>query len=288
MTGGSRAAAGETVRWWKPQGLAGLEMLSVDRSPRLWKMFHETHTLCALTSLDGELEWVHRGRRHASARGSLMLIDQGEVHRACRRPSPASFRALMIAPAAMAALSREITGEAVPRWRRADLRSPRHFAAFTALHDVLDSDASSLEKESRLVAFFADLLDGHTEARSRKAGDGGTAGAAQAGEGSAGAGLQRAREELHAHCLEDLSLSRLAATAGLSRSHFCRRFAREFGLPPHQYQLRLRMARARAWLASGRPFAAPDLGFCDQSQFIREFRHILGVTPGTYARALRG
>jgi AraC-like DNA-binding protein len=273
-------AAGEIVRWWKPQGLDGIEMLSVSRSSRLWKLFHETHTLCALTSLDGELEWDHRGRRHASARGSLMLIDQGEVHSACRRPSPASFRALMIAPAAMASLSLEITGESIPRWRRADLRSPRHFEAFNALHDVLDSEASSLEKETRLVAFLADLLGGHSEARPRMARASGLA-------ASAGAGLQRAREELHAHCLEDLSLSRLAATAGLSRSHFCRRFARAFGLPPHQYQLRLRMAKARSWLASGRPFAAPDLGFCDQSQFIREFKHILGVTPGAYARALR-
>lgn len=269
----------ETVRWWKPGGLEGVEVLSVSRSPRLWKVFHETHTIGAITALDSDLEWAHRGRSHRSAGGSLMLIDQGEVHRACRRSAPISFWALMIEPKAMAALSLELLGRRIPRWKVADLRDPETFAAFGKLHRILASGASALEKETSLVACLASLLARHAESGQARAGNPAMSGSVRS--------LGRARDLLHARFQEEISLAELARAAGLSRSYLCRFFARAFGLPPHQYQMRLRVGLSQRWLAAGRPFSAPELGFCDQSQFIREFKNILGVTPGRYARDLR-
>jgi AraC-like DNA-binding protein len=54
-----------------------------------------------------------------------------------------------------------------------------------------------------------------------------------------------------------------------------------FGLPPHQYLLQLRVDAARRLLAAKVPASevAADVGFADQSHFVRRF---LGVTPGRY------
>jgi transcriptional regulator GlxA family with amidase domain len=62
-------------------------------------------------------------------------------------------------------------------------------------------------------------------------------------------------------------------------------FHREVGLPPHAYQIQVRVARARALIATGVPLAevASMTGFADQSHLTRLFKRIVGVPPGQYA-----
>ena len=57
-------------------------------------------------------------------------------------------------------------------------------------------------------------------------------------------------------------------------------------MPPHAYQIQLRILRAKQLLAEGvRPSEVASLaGFCDQSLLNRHFRRIAGTTPGRYAR----
>ena len=101
------------------------------------------------------------------------------------------------------------------------------------------------------------------------------------------AALARARDALHDSLAEDVSTDDLAAIAGLSRFHFCRAFARVYGLPPHAYQLQLRLAEAKRWLAAGEPPAqvAAAVGFADQSHLNKRFKGAFGITPGRFAAA---
>ena len=48
----------------------------------------------------------------------------------------------------------------------------------------------------------------------------------------------------------------------MSKAYLCRSFGREMGLPPHQYQMRLRMTQARTVARAGRFLWLRDLGFC--------------------------
>ncbi len=85
---------------------------------------------------------------------------------------------------------------------------------------------------------------------------------------------------------ERIPLAELAAEVGLSPYHFSRQFKKATGFPPHEYQLQLRVARARILLreAPARSIAdlAVELGFSDESHFRRHFKRIVGLTPGRF------
>jgi AraC-like DNA-binding protein len=96
----------------------------------------------------------------------------------------------------------------------------------------------------------------------------------------------RMRECLNEEGL-NLDLETLAKRAGLSRFEALRAFKKRYGLPPHAYQLCLRISHARRLLLDGVPPADVALrcGFADQSHFNRHFKRFNGVTPMQYARA---
>ncbi|NBA95045.1 helix-turn-helix domain-containing protein [Pseudomonas sp. R5(2019)] len=90
---------------------------------------------------------------------------------------------------------------------------------------------------------------------------------------------------------QPLSLGQLAGLCSLSEYHFARMFRTSFGLPPHQYVLARRLARARHLLRYGSlPLGEVALacGFASASHFANRFRQGLGVTPGEYRGAFLG
>jgi AraC-like DNA-binding protein len=100
--------------------------------------------------------------------------------------------------------------------------------------------------------------------------------------------VARARELLHEQISDESSLDDLAAEVGVTKPYLVRAFAREVGLPPHEYQMHLRVARASRLLARRLPAGevAHEVGFYDQSHLNRWFKKVIGVTPGQYAKAI--
>jgi AraC-like DNA-binding protein len=100
--------------------------------------------------------------------------------------------------------------------------------------------------------------------------------------------VQQARAYLEAYACEDLSLADLAAVTGLSSFHLSRVFRAATGLPPHAFQVQVRIRQAQIWLAAGWASAqvAAATGFSDQSAFSNQFKRHVGVTPGQYVRGL--
>ncbi|HWI38415.1 MAG TPA: AraC family transcriptional regulator [Burkholderiales bacterium] len=92
---------------------------------------------------------------------------------------------------------------------------------------------------------------------------------------------------LEAHAADDVSLEDAARAAGLSPFHFLRVFSAVVGATPHQYLVRLRLARAARLLAEEeRPVTdvALDCGFADLSNFVRTFRRAAGVSPREFRK----
>ena len=99
--------------------------------------------------------------------------------------------------------------------------------------------------------------------------------------------LQPALEWLARHEGESTSLEALARLTSLSVTHFRRLFMETFKESPARYALRRRLNQARDLLeTTDRTIAniALEVGFYDQSHFVKAFRSIYKITPTAYRR----
>lgn len=100
--------------------------------------------------------------------------------------------------------------------------------------------------------------------------------------------LTQALDFMERNVGEDVCLNDVARAACVSRWHFARLFRISTGNSPMGYLLRLRIERAKTFLAAGDQTVctiALKLGFFDQSHFSRTFRRITGVSPSEFARS---
>ena len=97
-----------------------------------------------------------------------------------------------------------------------------------------------------------------------------------------------AEAALAARAAADLArpIGELSREAGLSRSHYSRRFREALGLSPVDYRRQLRVDAARTLIEQGAPLseAAAGAGFADQAHMTRQVRSILGVAPSAFRR----
>ena len=83
-------------------------------------------------------------------------------------------------------------------------------------------------------------------------------------------------------------VSTLAREVGISERQLHRQFSQLVKMSPREFILRSRIHAAAADLRNtGEAIAslAEKYGFCDQSAFTRQFRSLLGMTPGKYRRS---
>lgn len=84
---------------------------------------------------------------------------------------------------------------------------------------------------------------------------------------------------------ESITNADLARVCRLSVRAFERQFRSTYGNSPHDYirQLRVRMScRPLVFSRASLAEVASDCGFADQSHFTKEFRRLMGETPGAY------
>ncbi len=97
--------------------------------------------------------------------------------------------------------------------------------------------------------------------------------------------MRKIVEYIQHHFREKITLSEMAAAAGVSVSSVERLFRRNFGLTPHQYLLKTRLnAACRCLRGSEDELAqiARECGFNDQTSMTRSFRQEIKITPLKY------
>lgn len=103
--------------------------------------------------------------------------------------------------------------------------------------------------------------------------------------------VERVAEYLRDTVGARVSVGELATSVGLSTSHFSAVFRRRFGVPVHQYQVQLRMARAREIMDTTSQSIgqiASDVGYDDPFYFARQFRRLHGMSPSMYREQQKG
>jgi transcriptional regulator GlxA family with amidase domain len=99
--------------------------------------------------------------------------------------------------------------------------------------------------------------------------------------------LQRVHDYVNANLGGPVTLSDMAAAAGLSPMHFAAQFRVATGQRPHDYLLQCRIDRAKTLLATtGRTLidVTLEVGFCTQAHFTTVFKRFTGTTPNLWRR----
>jgi AraC-like DNA-binding protein len=247
--------------------------MDADWSPRNWRVFNVEYSFVFFRNWEGDASY--RGRRLALGPGFGFYTEPGETHSTPRIHMPGCFNVLMIEPETFHAYLRDwgIDVKAAHLAKATDRVSSSLANGFLSFSQALDPRNTPAHVQSS----FADLMDS-IAAEFVEGGD-----ARREDRNESESLAARIRECLHA---EDatIGLDAVAKELKLSRFKALRAFRRRYELSPHQYQVGLRIGRARRLLASGMPLAtvAAECRFADQSHFTRHFKQLFSVTPGNY------
>jgi AraC-like DNA-binding protein len=266
----------EVLSFHRATDLSGVEIRSLQNSERAFHVYSTDFEFFAPSTWHGEL-W-HRRRQSRLGPGTILCAHPGEVFSARRVFTKGAGDFLTIdARVFQEHLSEHAQLASKLQLRAFSKRSKALDEKLSAVLRVVRPGPSALEQQSALVEFVsvvaAELLE-----------------EASSDTGSLESGLrvaERVRECLHYDSSATVDLSTLAKQAGVSRYQALRLFKRRYGLPPHTYQLSVRVALAQKALREGQQpvHVAAHYGFVDQSHFTRHFKRLLGVTPAQYARA---
>ncbi|MCW3480754.1 AraC family transcriptional regulator [Neisseriaceae bacterium JH1-16] len=272
----SSPAATEFTRFFRADDIGTLECQAaryVDYS--FAPHFHEEYVINTL--LDGVQSYAYQGGQYRAGRGALVLVNPGAVHTG-KAGSDGGWAYCGYFPsvALMRELAEQLAGRPVePFFRDTVVIDPELAERLERLYRILSDSDDALLRESWLYAVLGDVVTRHML--------GHTPQAIQARHS-----VERVRQLLADRLADNLSLTELAATVGLSPYHLNRSFRIAYGLPPVAWRNQLRLTRGRALLAQGVPSGevAGRLGFADQPHFTRAFRQALGITPAAYQQGL--
>ncbi|HET8630854.1 MAG TPA: AraC family transcriptional regulator [Thermomicrobiales bacterium] len=265
----------DDARLWRTDALGGLELL---RAHFVGFHFaphaHEEFMVVATEAGAGVPRFW--GATQRVGPGDLFVLGPDEVHAGGPAEGAAwRYRSFYPPAALLRRVVREVTGadRGVPHFARNVVDDPATAGMLRRAHRALEGSGSALAREASLLEALAGLVVRHAAdvAPARRAGHEHRA-------------VRLAQEYLEALPGENVSLDTLACAAGIGSYHLCRVFRQETGLPPHAYQLLVRVRHAKALLGRGVPIAqvAADTGFADQAHLTRHFKRIFGVTPGRY------
>ncbi len=98
------------------------------------------------------------------------------------------------------------------------------------------------------------------------------------------------RQKIHMSFDEDLSVEKMAAMVNLSPSRFHNLYKQIFGISPKRDYLLVKIEHAKSLMTDDRYTIAKIAelsGYNNQYHFIRQFREIVGVTPGKYLKSIK-
>lgn len=267
----------ETVAFYRRNELFGVEARTFNDSSRPFRCYATDFEFMAPSTWRGEV-W-HRRRQHVLAPGTVLCAHPGEVFLSRKVLEGGALSSLMVDPQVLASYAAE--HQLSPS--RLQLRpltqvSSQLGASLARVFEAIRPGSSALELETSFVEFIAgvagELVDDTLRVLPPRA------------DAADLRVAERVRECLHNDASATIDLTSLANQTGMSRFQALRAFKRRYGLPPHTYQLRVRLGLAQKSLREGLQPAhvAAEYGFVDQSHLTRHFKRLVGVTPAQYAR----
>ncbi len=265
----------EQVKFWRVPDVDNLELLHARYMTHFFSRHaHETFAIGVIEQ--GALEGNYEGDIEIDPANSIVVVNPGVVHTGRAADETGwTYRMLYLD----VSILQQAASEAGQRKREMPyfpfpVIQDRELAKLMLrLHIALEGLTSRLEQDSRLIWTLAQLI-------TRYAGNRPTLKSL----GTESQAVKRVRDYLETYYAENVSLEQLAAVANLSPFYLIRTFKKQIGLPPHSYLNQVRLLRAKMLLSQGWQISevAHQTGFADQSHLTRQFKRMLGFTPGQY------
>jgi AraC-like DNA-binding protein len=248
----------------------------VCKSYSLPRHFHEELEL-NISHGDG-WQFNYRGATHSVPSNTLVVAQAGEAHQAnTASDRGCTFRGLRVGADLLQHVAEEVSGReaGIPYFPIPLVHDCDFNKQIVRVHQALGQSISQLEQQSLMLDLLAQLILRYSEdPRSL----------AKLGEEREP--VHRVRTYLEDNYNREISLEQLAQVANLSSFHLNRSFRKTFGMPPHAYQIQVRILRAKRLFReeSSIKKVALATGFASQSHFGSHFKRLVRVTPKQYLK----
>jgi AraC-like DNA-binding protein len=263
------------TRIWRSQYLKSIELIhGVYQSYSSPRHFHEELEL-NLKQGDG-WQFNYRGTIHSVPPDTLVVTQPGESHQAdSKSERDCTFRGLRVSMDLLQQVATDVAGREIePPLFSTPIVHDRDFnTQFIRVHQALERSTSGLEQQTLTLDLLAQLILRYAENLPHL--------------DKLGIEIQpvhRVRDYLEEHADREISLEQLSQIANLSPFHLNRSFSKTFGMPPHAYQIQMRIIQAKRLLRKEHSIESVALktGFVSQSHFGSHFKRLVCVTPKQY------
>lgn len=221
------------------QELGGLELLDAKYEKQNFSRHsHEGYTIGVIEK--GAQQFFRTGGNHIAPQDSIILVNADEVHNGHSATEGGwEYKAMYPVPEQFQTLGQELGSPniALPYFPQPVVYDPELASQLRVVFETLEKSDNRLLRETLVYGTLIKLASKHSTHR-----------APLKESTKAQRQLQLVKEFLEDFPQTDVSLEELAKLAGLSPFHLLREFQKQFGFPPHAYQIqqRLRMAKKAA------------------------------------------
>ena len=275
----SKKRSKEKAEYKITEELGGLEILNAEYEKQNFSRHsHEGYTIGVIEH--GAQRFYRTGGHHVAPQDTIILVNADEVHSGHSASEGGwAYRAMYPVPEQLAKISKDLNlpSYGAPYFPNAVVEDPELANQIRLVFNTIDASDNRLLRETLMYGMFVKLISKH-----------GKSTLTPKLEGKVQRQLLLVKEFLDDFPQADVSLEELSNLAALSPYHLVRSFQKEFGLPPHAYQIQARLRFSRQLLKQGHTISetAQECGFHDQSHFHRHFKRANGYTPGQYIKML--
>jgi AraC-like DNA-binding protein len=217
---------------------------------------------------DGPLRCHYRGEQHDHLRRYVFLVREGEFIPSSARGT-VDFQSWFIEPDIIRHAAEERGQSRTPCFTQQVVEDQQIYDVVVRAIAALGQAKEALEQQEVFTGLL-DVILGNYVANGRSSRD-----------VVAHRAVRRMRDLIQDAYQEKISLDTLASHAHISKFYALRAFKLAMGVTPHEYQVFVRVSRAKQMLRAG--YSSTDvahaLGFFDQSHFVRTFQQMVLLTP---------
>lgn len=267
----------EQAKFHVAQELGGLEILDAKYEKQNFSRHsHEGYTVGVIEQ--GAQRFYRTGGHHIAPKDTIILVNADQVHSGHSASEGGwQYKAMYPLPEQLSDITNELNlaHYGAPYFTHPVVNDPELASQLRLVFNTLEQSNNPLLRETLVYGTLVKLIARH--AQSPLSITDITTPKKQ---------LSLVKEFLDDFPQADVSLDDLAKLATMSPYHLVRSFQKEYGLPPHSYQIQSRLRLARKMLKQGHSISdsAQESGFHDQSHFHRHFKRAMGYTPGQYLK----